>query len=118
MQTARQQKFAKIIKQDLADIFLKEVPELVDKAFITITDVKMSPDLGVATIYISILVHKTPQLLLEEIREESKKIRQILGKRIRNQARIVPELRFFMDETAAEALRIEALIASLNIPKE
>ncbi len=118
MQTARQQKFGKIIKQDLADIFLKEVPEIVNKAFITITDVKVSPDLGVATVYISVMMHPAPEQLLETIREETKKIRQILGRRIRNHARIVPHLRFFMDETAAEALKMEALLASLNIPKE
>ena len=87
-------------------------------AFITISGVTVSPDLGIASVYLSLTLSKKPQVILEEIREKSKQIRMQLGGRIRNQVRIIPELRFFLDETLLEAEKIDKLIASLNIPKE
>jgi ribosome-binding factor A len=80
--------------------------------------VRVSPDLGVASVYLSLLNAKKPEDLLEQVRDLGSTIRHHLGRRIRNQARIIPELRFFIDNTAEEAEKMEKLLASLNIPKE
>ena len=85
-------------------------------AFITVSGVNVSPDLGIATVYLSLTLTKKPQVILEEVREKSKQIRSILAGKIRHQVRIIPELRFFADETLLEAERIDKLIASLHIP--
>jgi len=72
-------------------------------AFVTVTNVRVSPDLGVARVYLSFLAVKDKDGLLDTIREKGKIIRQHLGDRVRHQLRIVPELNFFLDDTAEYA---------------
>jgi ribosome-binding factor A len=81
-----------------------------------VSGVQVSPDFSIATVYLSLTLSKKPQVVLEDIREKSKVIRQQLASRIRNQVRIIPELRFFADETLLEAEKMDKLLASLNIP--
>lgn len=118
MSSQRQLKFSRLIQKELGEIFQQDVKSIFGGAFITISGVNVSPDLGIASVYLSLTLSKKPQVVLEEIRERSKQIRMQLGARIRNQVRIIPELRFFLDETLLEAERMDKLIASLNIPKE
>jgi ribosome-binding factor A len=116
--TVRQQKYSKLILKELSDIFLKEKTNILDNAFITIADVKMSPDLSVARVYISMTLAKNKALILDKINLKKSEIRKALGNKIRNQARIVPQLSFFIDETEEGAQRIEDIIKNLHIPKE
>ncbi len=91
---------------------------MFNHAFITVTTVRVSPDLGVANVYLSFLAVKDKNATLDAIREEGKQIRMALSNRIRKQVRIIPELRFFLDNSAEEAIRMESLISGLNIPKK
>jgi ribosome-binding factor A len=116
MESKRQQKVARQIQKDLSDIFQKDGRSWFNNAFITVTIVRMSPDLGLARIYLSFLLDKNKDLLMEQIQEKSRHIRQLLGQRVRHQLRIVPELLFFEDDTAAYAAKIDALFANLHIP--
>ena len=116
--SVRQQKVGKLIQKELSDIFLRDKRSILDQAFITIAEVKMSPDLGVAKVYISMTLVKDRKVVLQKLNEHKSEIRKALGDRIRNQARIVPELAFFIDEVEETAQRIEDLINSLHIPKE
>lgn len=116
MSSQRQQKFARLIQKELGEIFQQDVKSRFGGVFFTVSGVEVSPDLGIATVYLSLTLTKNPQKVLEDIRDQSKQIRLQLGTRIRNQVRIIPELRFFADETLLEAERMEKLIASLNIP--
>jgi len=117
MESKRQQKVARQIQKDLSDIFQKEGRSWFDNAFITVTIVRMSPDLGLARVYLSFLVTKNATLMLEKVKEHSKQIRSLLGQRVRHQLRIVPELAFYMDDTAEYAAKIETLFAGIEIPK-
>lgn len=114
--TVRQQKFARLIQKELSEIFQRDKRGFLDNAFITIAEVKVSPDLAVAKVYISMMLAKDKQALLYKIDTHKKEIRKALGEKIRNQARIIPELAFFIDEVEENALRMEDLIKSLNIP--
>jgi ribosome-binding factor A len=116
MSTQRQQKYSRLLQKELGEIFQHDVKSLFGGTFITVSGVNVSPDFGIATVYLSLTLSKKPQVILEDIREKSKQIRQQLGTRIRNQVRIVPELRFFLDETLLEAEKMDKLLASLNIP--
>jgi len=116
--TVRQQKYSKLILKELSDIFLKEKTNLLDNAFITVADVRMSPDLSVAKIYLSMTLAKDKQAILDKINLKKSEIRKALGNKIRNQARIVPQLVFYIDEVEEGAQRIEDIIKNLNIPKE
>ena len=82
----------------------------------SITDVVMSPDLGLAKVYISVFPLKFSDELLEVINSNKSKVRGALGRNIGNQVRVIPELAFFLDATAENADRMDKLIDSLNIP--
>jgi len=114
--TQRQQKYARLLQKEIGEIFQQDIKSMFRGAFITVSGVNVSPDLSIASVYLSLTLTKKPQAILEDVREKGKQIRQQLGSRIRNQARIIPELRFFADETLLEAEKMDKLIASLNIP--
>lgn len=114
--TVRQQKFARLIQKELSDIFQRDKRGVLDNAFVTIADVQVSPDLSVAKVYISMMLAPNKTAVLGRINQHKKEIRKALGERIRNQARIVPELAFFIDEVEENAMRMDDLIRSLNIP--
>lgn len=114
--STRQHKFGRLIQKELSDIFQRDKRGILDNAFITVADVTMSPDLGVAKVYISMMLAKNKQQILEKLNRGKGEIRKALGERIRKQARIVPELIFIIDETEENAYRMDELIKSLNIP--
>jgi ribosome-binding factor A len=116
--TTRQQKFSRLIQKELSDIFQRDKKGILDNAFITIAEVKVSPDLSVAKVFISMLLAKSKVKTLENINLRKKEIRKALGDKIGKQVRIVPELIFVVDETEENAQRIEDLIKNLNIPPE
>ena len=115
-ETTRQQKYSKLIQKELSDIFLRDKRGILDNAFITIADVRMSPDLSVARVYISMLLVKEKEKVLENITVRKGEIRKALGDRIGKQVRIIPELIFFKDEVEENATRLDELIKNLNIP--
>jgi ribosome-binding factor A len=116
--TTRQQKYARLIQKELSDIFQRDRKGILDNAFVTIADVKVSTDLSVAKVYISMLLAKDREKVLEKISARKKEIRKELGEKIGKQVRIVPDLVFFIDEVEENAQRIEDLIKNLNIPPE
>lgn len=116
MDSKRQQKFSRQIQKDLSEIFQRDAKHLFDGAFITVTEVKVSPDLGLAKVYLSFMLAKNKELLMDEIESKNKAIRHLLGNKLRHQARIIPELRFYLDETADYAAKMDALIGDLVIP--
>ena len=114
--TTRQQKFSRLIHKEISDIFQRDKRGILDNAFITVADVNISPDLSVAKIYISMMLQKNKNAILERIKSHKGEIRKALGDRIRNQARIIPELIFYIDEVEENAQRMDDLIDKLNIP--
>ena len=116
MESKRQQQFAKLIMQDLSEIFQKDMKNTFGNAFVTIADVKMTPDLSISRTYLSFMLTNDKPGLLQDIREKTKVIRGILGNKIKNQVRIVPNLEFFIDDTAEYAAHIDSVFASIEIP--
>ncbi|HEV8513130.1 MAG TPA: 30S ribosome-binding factor RbfA [Cyclobacteriaceae bacterium] len=116
--TMRQQKYGRLIQKELSDIFLRDKRGIIGNEFITIAEVRMSPDLSIAKVFITMALAKDKKAVLNQITLHKSEIRKALGDRIRNQARIVPELIFVIDEVEENAQRMEDLIKSLNIPKE
>jgi ribosome-binding factor A len=117
-ETQRQLKVSRLLQKDLSEIFQRELPHLFGNTFVTITSVRVSPDFGVASIYLSFMLAKDVNGLMELIEENNKPIRSLLAAKIRHQIRTIPVLRFFYDDTPDEAMRMHKLLASLNIPKE
>ncbi|PVH26063.1 30S ribosome-binding factor RbfA [Sphingobacterium corticibacter] len=98
-ESKRQQRFAGVIQQDLAEIFQREAHQWAPNAFITVTRVRVTPDLAIARVYLSFINTQTAKEDLEKIKAKSNEIRYKLGTRIKNNARIVPHLEFFLDDT-------------------
>ncbi|MDZ7936085.1 MAG: 30S ribosome-binding factor RbfA [Emticicia sp.] len=118
MESKRQRQVAKQIQKDLGEIFQKDLKQMFNGAFVTITEVKITPDLGIARAYLSFLLTKDKEGVLQIIRENTKNIRNLLGERVRHQLRIVPNLQFFIDDTAEYAQKMDALFAGIVIPPE
>lgn len=116
MESKRQQKFGRQIQKDLSEIFQKDFREIFGKGMVTITDVKVSPDLSVARCYLSFLLVDKPQSVVDALNEKQKAIRNVLAGKIRHQVRIIPYLSFYLDDTAEYAAKIDALFEGLVIP--
>ncbi len=114
--STRQLKFARLIQKEISDIFQRDKRGILDNTFITVADVKVSPDLGVAKIYISMMLAKDKQAVLEKINGRKGEIRKALGDKIRKQVRIIPELIFYIDEVEENAQRMDSLLKNLSIP--
>ncbi len=116
MESKRQQKFAKLIQNELAEVIQRECSHLFQGADVSVSVVRVSPDLGVAKVYLSVLVGANAKELLQEIKLNTKTIRHLLAQRIKKQVRVIPELIFYLDDTAEYAARMEQLFSGLDIP--
>ena len=110
MESTRQSKVAKQIQKDISDIFTKEAADLVRGVMVTVTSVRMSPDLGYAKIYLSIFPFERSAEIMNGINAGEWRIRKALGPRIRDQLKSVPELSFFLDDSLEYIENIDNLL--------
>ena len=112
MDSTRQNKVCRLIQQDLGDIFLKEMKPVLGNSLITVTKVRISPDLSVARIYVSLMMigGGTKEGLLALIRENTGDLRRRLGLREGKQLRIIPHLEFYIDDSLDYIENIERLL--------
>ena len=110
MDSTRQLKYARLIQKEIGDIFQREGPDFYGKAFVTVMGVRVSPDLGIARVYLSVFGAKDSLGVIDQIESHNKEIRKRLGNRIRHQARIIPELKFFLDDSLDYAEKIDKLL--------
>ncbi len=115
MESKRQQKFSRLILKDLGDIFQRDKMGIFSNTFVTIADVKITPDLSLARVYVSIF-SPDKEAIFERINNHKSEIRRELGNKIGKQVRIVPDLEFFIDEVEERAARIDKIISDLDIP--
>lgn len=109
MQTTRQHKIARLIQKDMSDIFLKYARTL-QGTLISVSEVRVSPDLSVANIYLSIFPQDKVKDTMAHIEEDHGKLRGELGALERHQLRVIPELHFHLDETIDRMERIDQLL--------
>ena len=110
MDSVRQNKISRLIQKDLSEMFQKECKEYTIGTMLSVTTVRISPDLSYAKIYLSIFPSNRTEQVLSCINENNKTIRYILGKKIGKQTRIVPELKFFVDDSLDYIERIDQLL--------
>ena len=116
METTRQLKFARLVQKELAEIFQQDKKNLVVHNMVSITRVEVSPDFSVAKAYLSFVMDKDKQEIFDKINDHKREIRGLLGRRIGKQVRIVPELVFYLDNSAEHAAKIQSLFKNLYIP--
>jgi len=111
MESVRQQKVNKLLAKELAEIFRSNSRTLFSGGFITVTGVRVSPDLGSAKVYVSIMGGtKDKASIFKTILDQNHVIRKKLGLIVGKQLRVVPELHFFIDDSLDYALKIEELL--------
>lgn len=118
MESKRQTKFGRQLKKDLAEVFQQDTLHFFGNALVTITDVNVSPDLGLARIYLSVFPIKEAKKVFQNLDNVKSEVRLKLGNKIGSRVRIIPELAFFHDDTEENASKIDRLIDSLNIKPE
>lgn len=110
MDSIRQSKVARLIQRDLSEMFQQECKEYTGGAMLSVTAVRVSPDLSYAKIYVSIFPSELSGAVMKNLEEKNKSIRFILGKKVGKQMRIVPELRFFVDDSLDYIEKIDELL--------
>ena len=110
MENTRQQKIARQIQRDIAEIFRKEAAAIVKGVMTTVTAVRVSPDFGYAKIYVSIFPFDRSETVLEALRTNNWLIRKALVQRVRNQLKNVPEIEFFIDDSLEYIENIDNLL--------
>ena len=109
MESTRQKKISAMIQREMSVILQRKSSEFLNK-LITVTVVRMTPDLGIAKIFLSIFPEENIQEAFDLILENSSNLRFELGNRIRNQMRKIPEIMFYIDDSLDYADRIDELL--------
>lgn len=110
----RQKQVAAEISKELNEIFLKMGLNMMEGGMISISSVKITPDLYEARIYLSFFQVKDAEAALEKFKERNGEIRGELGKRMRHQLRSIPQLNFYMDDTLDYVFKIEKLLDDIK----
>ena len=112
MESTRQKKVSRLIQKELADIFLKRGNEFAHGKLVSITRVRMSPDLSFAKVYISIFPATNQEDILHSLEDHISKFRFDLGHKVRSQLRIVPDIAFHIDDSLDYIDKIDKLLKS------
>ena len=114
MDSTRQQKISRMIQKEISELFQHEGKDIYGNAFVTVTNVRVTPDLGVAYIRLSLFKQKNAQQVVDDMNKHMHDIRRRLGNRIKNQIRHIPELRFFNDESLDYVDHMEQLFKEIH----
>lgn len=109
METTRQNKIARLIQKELSEIFLAQTKSMPG-VLVSVSVVRISPDMSYARAYLSIFPSERAEEIVKNINANTKAIRFELGGRVRHQLRIIPELKFFIDDSLDYAEKIDQLL--------
>ncbi|KAA6333124.1 Ribosome-binding factor A [termite gut metagenome] len=109
METTRQNRIARLIQKELGEIFLLQA-KAMRGVLISVSVVRISPDMSVARVYLSIFPSDKAQEMTKNMNDNMKSVRYELGTRLRHQLRIIPELKFFIDDSLDYLEKIDSLL--------
>ena len=110
MESTRLKKVSRLLERDLGDIFQKMAKDNYAGTLISVTKVRVSPDLGNARVYISIFPNTHQQSIMSWVDEHHGHLRNELAQRVRNQLRIIPDLQFYLDDSLDYEENIDRLL--------
>jgi ribosome-binding factor A len=117
-ESKRQKQVAKLLMEEMSDIFLREGLNMVDGGMVSISKVNITPDLLEARIYLSMFQVNDPKVLMKVINDRGWELRKLLGARTRNQLRRVPEVQFYLDDTMDHVFKMEELFRKIAEERE
>lgn len=109
METTRQNKIARLLQKELSDMFQRQT-QATHGILVSVSVVRISPDMSVAKAYLSIFPSEKAEEIIKNINDNVKSIRYELGTRVRHQLRIIPELKFFIDDSLDYIEKIDSLL--------
>ena len=115
METTRQNKISRLIQKELSEIFLLQT-KAMNGVLVSVSAVRISPDMSIARVYLSVFPSEKSQEIVKNINDNMKSIRFELGTRVRHQLRIIPELKFFVDDSLDYVERIDEQITNGEFP--
>ena len=114
MHSIRQQQVAKQVQVALSDIFRSEASEILEGAMVTVSTVRMTPDLLTARCYLGIFNTPKPEEILGYIHINNKELRRLLGNKLKNKVRRIPEIHFYRDDTLDEVFKLEKIFSDIH----
>ncbi len=115
MASIRQQQTAEMIKRNFGLVLQAEGSYIYgNEVLVTVTNVKISPDFGLANIYLSVYNTENKQAVILEMEEQHSRLKQALGNRIKKHIRRIPEIAFYLDDTLDEMYRLKGLFDRLH----
>ncbi|MCB0660909.1 MAG: 30S ribosome-binding factor RbfA [Saprospiraceae bacterium] len=114
MESKRQMQINELIKRSFSPVFQEYGFQMYNPAFVSVTSVQISPDLGQAKIYLSIFNTDSKEEVLKTIINHTHVLKQALAKRIRHQVRRIPQIYFYNDETVDEMERVDAMFEDIK----
>jgi ribosome-binding factor A len=114
----RQKQVAELLRRELSDIFQRMGLSVVDGGMISISSVRVTPDLLEARVYLSIFNMGEPQKMMDKIRERAWEIKKELASRVKRQLRRMPELAFYLDDTLDYVFKMEDLFKKIHKEEE
>jgi ribosome-binding factor A len=109
----RQKQVGQLIATEMSDIFLRERINIIDGGMVSISKVMVTPDLLEARIYLSFYQIEDGRSLLQSIKERTGEWRKLLGLRVKNQLRRIPQLTFYIDDTLDHVFKMEAIFKQI-----
>jgi ribosome-binding factor A len=114
MDTKRQLQISELIKRNFAPVFQEQGPYIYGSAFVTVTGVKVTPDLAQAKVYLSIYNTENKEDVLHKVVNHTHILKQALAARIKHQVRRIPQIFFYFDETIDEMYKVDAMFSNLK----
>ncbi|MBR5235483.1 MAG: 30S ribosome-binding factor RbfA [Bacteroidaceae bacterium] len=109
MESTRQSKISRLIQKELSEIFLLQAKSM-NGVLVSVTSTRISPDLSIARVYVSVFPSDRSDEIVKNLNANMRSIRFELGNRLRHQLRIIPELKFFIDDSLDYLERIDELL--------
>ncbi len=109
MESTRQAKIARLLQKELSEIFRQQTAK-TRGTIVSVSTVRVSPDLSIAKVYLSVFPSDKAQEILENIKHTSKTVRYDLAQKVRFQLRKTPELAFYLDDTLDYLENIDHLL--------
>jgi ribosome-binding factor A len=118
MDTRRQNKIAQLLKEEFSSILMNEGKNFIGSTFVTLTNVKVTSDIGLARFYISVYATADKESIIKKLNTHKFELRKVLGNKMRNDLRKIPDIEFFLDETLDYVDKINDLFKDLDIKEE
>ena len=109
METTRQNKIDRLLQKELSEIFLLQT-KAMPGILVSVSTVRISTDMSIARVYLSVFPSEKAEEMVKNINDNMKSIRYELGTRVRHQLRIIPELKFFVDDSLDYIEKIDSLL--------